>query len=184
MAQWRLFQYPVAAHLPILMADSLSTSDNPTTETWRPHVTVACVVADGDRYLMVEEEVSGRLAYNQPAGHLDDGESLVAAALRETLEETGWTVELQHLIGIHQWRSTEHGDAVIRFSFAARGIAHDASRPLDKGIRRALWLTRGEIAALGERLRSPLVLLSIDAWLAGQRLPLSTLDYLPEAGSA
>jgi 8-oxo-dGTP pyrophosphatase MutT (NUDIX family) len=140
---------------------------------------VACVVADGDRYLMVEEDASGRLAYNQPAGHLEDGESLTAAALRETLEETGWTVELQHLIGVQQWRSTEHGDGVVRFSFAARALSHDPGRPLDTGIRRALWLTRAEIAALGDRLRSPLVLLSIDAWLAGQRLPLQVLDYLP-----
>jgi len=153
------------------------TSSN---EIWRPHVTVACVVADGERYLMVEETVNGRLAYNQPAGHLDDGESLNAAALRETLEETGWTVELQHLIGVHQWRSTEHGDAVIRFSFAARAIRYDPQRPLDTDINRALWLTRAEIAALGERLRSPLVLLSIDAWLAGRRLPLDVLDYLPD----
>jgi 8-oxo-dGTP pyrophosphatase MutT (NUDIX family) len=144
-------------------------------------VTVACVVADGGRYLMVEEEVNGRLAYNQPAGHLDDGESLASAAVRETLEETGWTVELDALIGVHQWRSTEHGDSVLRFSFAARPVRHDPARPLDVGIRRALWLTRADIAALGDRLRSPLVLRSIDAWLAGQRLPLSALgSLLPE----
>lgn len=155
-----------------------------SSEIWRPHVTVACIVADGDRYLMVEEQVKGRVAYNQPAGHLDDGESLAAAAVRETLEETGWTVELEHLIGVHQWRSTEHGDAVIRFSFAARAIAHDADRALDTGIQRALWLTRAEIAALGDRLRSPLVLQSIDAWLAGRRLPLAALGYLPESEPA
>jgi len=145
---------------------------------WRPHVTVACVVADGERYLMVEEEVNGRLVYNQPAGHLDEGESLLDAARRETLEETAWTVELQHLVGVHQWRSTEHGDEVLRFSFAAHPLAHDAQRPLDSDIRRALWLTRAEIAALGDRLRSPMVLSSIDAWLAGQRLPLSALDSM------
>ena len=152
-------------------------------DVWRPHVTVACVVANGDRYLMVEEEVKGVLAYNQPAGHLDDGESLLEAAVRETLEETGWTVELSHLIAVDQWRSTEHGDAVIRFSFAAKALSHDAARPLDAGIQRALWLTRSEIAALGDRLRSPLVLMSIDAWLAGQRLPLSTLGYIPDQDS-
>lgn len=151
----------------------------PHREVWRPHVTVACVVSDGERYLMVEEEAAGRLAYNQPAGHLEDGESLAAAAVRETLEETGWTVALEHLIGIQQWRSTEHGDAVLRFSFAARTLSHDPDRPLDTGIHRALWLSRTEIAGLGDRLRSPLVLLSIDAWLAGQRLPLASLDYLP-----
>ena len=113
------------------MSDSSSHAD-----VWRPHVTVACVVADGDRYLIVEEHVHGRLAYNQPAGHLNEGESLATAALRETLEETGWTVELQHLIGVHQWRSTEHGDAVLRFSFAVRAISHDANRALDTGIDR------------------------------------------------
>jgi 8-oxo-dGTP pyrophosphatase MutT (NUDIX family) len=157
------------------MADSaLITSQT----VWCPHVTVACVVADGDRYLMVEEEVNGRLAYNQPAGHLDDKESLISAAVRETLEETGWTVELEHLIGVHQWRSTEHGDGVVRFSFAARALSHDPNRPLDEGIARALWLTRDEIAVLGERLRSPLVLMSIDAWLAGQRYPLGMLHSL------
>ncbi|CAM5369960.1 NUDIX hydrolase [Rhodanobacter lindaniclasticus] len=147
-------------------------------EIWRPHVTVACVVADGDRYLMVEEEVAGRLVCNQPAGHLEDGETLAAAAVRETLEETGWTVALQHLIGVQQWRSSEHGEAVIRFSFAARDWARP-DRPLNTCIRRALWMTRDDIAGLGERLRSPLVLASIDAWLAGQRLPLSSLSWVP-----
>ncbi|KZC41745.1 MULTISPECIES: NUDIX hydrolase [Rhodanobacter] len=152
-------------------------------EVWRPHVTVACVVADGGRFLMVEEEVNGRPAWNQPAGHLEDGESLAAAALRETLEETGWTVQLQHLIGVHQWRSTEHGDVVVRFSFAARALSHDPQRALDTDIRRAVWLTRAEIAALGERLRSPMILQSIDLWLSGQRLPLDVLSHFP-AGSA
>lgn len=160
------------------------TTPAPPPEVWRPHVTVACVVADGERYLMVEEEVAGRLVYNQPAGHLEDGESLAAAAVRETLEETGWTVALQHLIGVQQWRSTEHGDVVIRFSFAAQALGHDPWRPLDTDIRRALWLSRSEIAGLGDRLRSPLVLRSIDARLAGQRLPLSSLDYLPGGAAA
>jgi len=150
-------------------------------QVWCPHVTVACVVADGDRFLMVEEEVNGRIAYNQPAGHLDDRESLARAAVRETLEETGWTVELEHFIGVHQWRSTEHGDGVVRFSFGARAVAHDPSRRLDDGIRRALWLTRDDIVALGDQLRSPLVVMSIDAWLSGQRHPLSLLhSLLPE----
>lgn len=150
---------------------------------WRPHVTVACVVSDGARYLMVEEDVAGRLAYNQPAGHLEDRERLVDAVVRETLEETGWTVELQHLVGIYQWRNPEHGEGVLRCCFAARAISHDPARPLDTGIRRALWLSREEIAALGERLRSPLVLASIDDWLAGARLPLDTLHWRPDAAA-
>ncbi|WEN13648.1 NUDIX hydrolase [Rhodanobacter sp. AS-Z3] len=160
------------------------TASRSRSEIWRPHVTVACVVAMGDRFLMVEEEVSGRLVYNQPAGHLDDGETLLAAAQRETLEETGWTVELKHLIGVHQWRSTEHGDAVVRFSFAAEAVSHDPKRPLDSDIARALWLTRAEIAALGDRLRSPMILQSIDLWLGGQRLPLNCLSHLTEGAAA
>lgn len=145
---------------------------------WRPHATVACVVARAERYLMVEEAINGRAMFNQPAGHLEDGESVLAAAVRETLEETGWNVELQHFIGMQQWRSTEHGDMVLRFSFAARAVDHDAQRPLDPDITRTLWLSRSEIAALGDRLRSPLILRSIDAWLAGQRLPLTVIDCL------
>jgi 8-oxo-dGTP pyrophosphatase MutT (NUDIX family) len=157
--------------------------DSSSHDVWRPHVTVACVVADGDLYLMVEEEVNGRVTYNQPAGHLDDLESLHQAAVRETREETGWTVELTHLIGVHQWRSKEHGDVVVRFSFAARPLSHDPQQPLDTGIRRALWLNRREIADLGERLRSPMVLMSIDDWLAGQRLPLSVVACLMSKGA-
>lgn len=133
------------------------------------------MVADGDRYLMVEEKVAGRLVYNQPAGHLDQGESLASAAVRETLEETGWEVELEHFIGIQQWVSPEHGDDVVRFSFAARAVKHYPDRPLDKDIERALWMTRQEITELGDRLRTSMVLSSIDAWLSGQRLPLQVL---------
>jgi 8-oxo-dGTP pyrophosphatase MutT (NUDIX family) len=151
---------------------------NSNHDVWRPHVTVACVVTDGDRYLMVEEEVNGGIAYNQPAGHLDDGEGLQQAALRETHEETGWTVALTHFVGVHQWRSTEHGDVIVRFTFAAKPLTHDT------GVRRALWLTRREIAALGTRLRSPMVLMSIDDWLAGQRLPLSVVASLMPGGAA
>ncbi len=161
----------------------MSQLDTPAS-VWRPHVTVACVIARGDRYLMVEEAINGIAMFNQPAGHLEDGESLLDAAVRETLEETGWNVELQYLIGVQQWRSTEHGDMVLRFSFAARALSHDAARPLDPDITRALWLTRSEIAALGERLRSPLILRGIDAWLAGQRSPLDTLEYVPASRSA
>ena len=152
-----------------------------SSHVWCPHATVACVVADGERFLMVEERIRGKLRYNQPAGHLEAGESLAHAALRETLEETGWEVQLRHFIGVHQWWSVLHGDHVVRFSFAAQALKHHPQRPLDDGIERAVWMRRDEIAALGERLRGPLVLSSIDAWLAGQRLPLSTVQsLLPE----
>lgn len=151
---------------------------------WRPHVTVATVVADGDRYLMVEEDIRGELRYNQPAGHLEPDESLADAAVRETREETGWEVELDYFIGAYQWWSPVHHDHVVRFAFAARTIKHHPECELDTGICRALWMRRDEIAALGDKLRSPLVATSIDDWLGGQRMPLSTIkSSLPTAAT-
>lgn len=160
------------------------TQTTPSSGTvWCPRVTVACVIARGDRFLMVEEEVLGRLAYNQPAGHLDPGETLQAAAVRETLEETGHRVALDAFLGVWQWTSHEHGEQVLRFGFAGHVLSHDPARPLDEGIHRALWLRRDEVEALGGRLRTPLVLHSIDAWLDGRRLPLDTVaSLLPGAG--
>jgi len=144
------------------------------TEVWCPHVTVATVVADGDRFLLVEEEVRGERVLNQPAGHLDEGESLQQAAVRETLEETGWHVELTHFLGVQQFTSgTLH---FVRFAFAANALRHDAQRPLDTGILGTTWRTRDEIAA-APNLRSPMVLANVDDWLAGVRFPLAALRY-------
>ncbi len=146
---------------------------------WCPHVTVASVVADRDgRFLMVEESVSGRVRFNQPAGHLEPDESLLDAAVRETLEETGWEIALRHLIGVHQWFSPEHREHIVRFSFAGQALRHRPEHPLDDGILGPRWMHRDEIEALGERLRSPLVLRSIDDWLGGKRLPLDTVTSL------
>jgi ADP-ribose pyrophosphatase YjhB (NUDIX family) len=150
---------------------------------WRPHVTVATVVPRDGRFLLVEEDVRGRLVFNQPAGHLDPGETLHAAAVRETLEETGWEVHLTCLLGVQQW-SSQSGRQFVRFTFAADAVRHDPTRPLDTGILRALWLTRDEIAAAAERLRSPMVLAGVDDWLGGRRLPLDAIRWLTdEAGS-
>ena len=146
---------------------------------WCPHVTVASVVADAEgRFLMVEESVAGRIRFNQPAGHLEPDESLVAAAVRETLEETGWEIEPRHLVAVHQWHSPDHRAHIVRFSFAGAPLRRRPGHALDTGIIGPHWLRRDEIEALGERLRSPLVLKSIDAWLEGQRLPLKVLESL------
>ena len=161
------------------------TIDNPQSSAfvaeprvWCPHVTVATVVPMDGRYLLVEEEVHGRTVINQPAGHLEPDESLLAAAVRETLEETGWDIELECLIGIQQWISSHSGSQFVRFTFAARPIRHDPLRKLDAGILRTLWLDRSEIITANDRLRSPLILHSIDDWLAGRRLPLEAIQQL------
>ena len=146
-------------------------------DVWRPHVTVATVVPDNGRFLLVEENVRGRLVLNQPAGHLDPDETLQQAALRETLEETGWEVSLTCLLGVQQWNSPS-GRQFVRFTFGAEPVHHHPARELDRGIVRALWLARDEVAAAGERLRSPMVLASIDDWLGGMRLPLDAIRSL------
>ncbi|KGI78345.1 NUDIX hydrolase [Oleiagrimonas soli] len=157
----------------------MNDANAPAPAIWCPHVTVASIVADDDgRFLMVEESVGGAVRYNQPAGHLEPDEALTDAAVRETLEETGWDIELHHFVGVHQWYSPQHGEHIVRFSFAGRALRHRPEHPLDSGIIGPQWLRRDEIEALGERLRSPLVLRSIDAWLGGQRLPLSAVTSL------
>lgn len=147
-------------------------------DIWRPHVTVATVVPRDGRFLLVEEDVRGRIVLNQPAGHLDPDEPIQRAAIRETLEETGWDIELDCLLCVQQWRHAESGRQFVRFTFGAVPVRHHADRALDDGILRALWLTREEIAAEAARLRSPMVLASIDDWLAGHRLPLDSIRWL------
>lgn len=143
---------------------------------WAPHVTVATVVSDGQRVLLVEELIDGRPVLNQPAGHLEPDESLHQAALRETLEETGWDVALTGLVGIYQWRAPD-GTDFLRVTFAATPVHHHAGRALDTGIERALWLTPEAVQA-SDALRSPLVWRCLADWQAGRLYPLSVLEVL------
>jgi 8-oxo-dGTP pyrophosphatase MutT (NUDIX family) len=92
--------------------------------------------------------------------------------VRETLEETGWTVRLSAFIGTYQWTAPD-GTPFLRFAYAAEALSHDPARPLDTGILRALWLTPAELRADPTRLRSPLVWQVVADYLAGQRHPLS-----------
>ncbi len=150
---------------------------------WQPDVTVATVVVDGGRLLMVEESVGGRLVLNQPAGHLEPDESLIEAALRETREETGWDVRLTAFVGAYQWKAPDNPDGTggrhyLRFAFAAEPLRHDADRPLDEGIVRALWMTPTELEAAQARHRSPLVWRVAADFLAGRRHPLEMTQHL------
>ena len=149
-----------------------------SSQRWAPHVTVATVVCRAGQLLLVEEEKDGRRVLNQPAGHLEPGESLVEAAVRETREETGWEVRPSAFIGAYQWDAPD-GKPFLRFAFAAEPVRHYPDQPLDTGIVRALWLTPAALQADIARLRSPLVWQAVSDWLAGQRHPLSILRQVP-----
>jgi len=141
-----------------------------------PAVTVAAVIRTGDHFLVVEERCNGRLVFNQPAGHVEPGETLLAAVVRETLEETAWRFTPEALLGVYTWRSPDSGEVSMRFAFTGSVRDHDPKLPLDTVIVRAHWLSRQDLA--GRELRSPLVLRCIDDFLAGTRHPLATVAAL------
>ena len=146
--------------------------------TWKPNVVVAAVVERDGKFLLVEEEADGRLVLNQPAGHLDEGESLMDAVVRETLEETAWHFLPQALLGVYRWPHPSKGITYLRFAFIGHVTHHEPERSLDHGITRALWLTPEEIRAERARHRSPLVERCLNDYLAGQRYPLDLLKDL------
>lgn len=153
-------------------------------EFWQPDVTVATVVVRDGCFLMVEEAVRGAVVLNQPAGHLEPDETLVAAACRETLEETGWEVEPTAFIGAYQWQAPVQADGTggrhyLRLAFAAELVRHHPQRPLDDGIVRAVWLAPQALLAELARHRSPLVWRTVQDYLAGRRFPLNALNHLP-----
>ena len=126
----------------------------------------------------MEEEADGRVVYNQPAGHLEEDESPITGAARETLEETGYDFVPEAVLGVYRWRKPDSDITYLRFAFTGRITGHDPARPLDTGILRAAWFSRDEVAALGDALRSPLVLRCIDDYLAGKRYPLDLLTEM------
>ena len=144
---------------------------------WKPNTTVAAVLEQDGRFLLVEEETAQGLLFNQPAGHLEANESLPAAVIRETLEETAYDIEPQHLIGIYRWHSPASDTPYLRFAFSARILHHHANQALDEGIVRAVWMTAEEIRASSTRHRSPLVVRCMEDFLAGKRYPLEMLVH-------
>lgn len=143
-----------------------------------PHLVVATVVEREGRFLCVEERIAGRLVLNQPAGHYEAGETLVEAAIRETLEETGWHVRPTAVLGIYEWHPPQLAYPFVRVAFVADALAHEPDRSLDQGIERTLWLSREELVAETHRLRGPAVQCCVDDYLAGQRFPLTLIQRL------
>jgi len=150
---------------------------------WKPHVTVAAVVEQDGRFLLVEERVgNGDLVLNQPAGHLEDQETLIEAVCRETREETAWQFHPEAVTGIYLWRNPNNGRTFLRVNFCGHVSDHDPRQPLDEGIIETHWLSADDILREQQRLRSPLVTRGLQDYLDGTRHPLSVLTHLDNNG--
>lgn len=147
---------------------------------WTPHATVATIVEKAGKFLLVEErrlinsEGEFGIVYNQPAGHVDEGESILEAAVRETLEETRWQVKLKHLIGIYIFTAPANGVTYHRYCFAAEALHHQVTNELDDGILDAKWFSWDEIQTL-DNLRSPLVKRCFKDHIDGRQYPLDLI---------
>jgi 8-oxo-dGTP pyrophosphatase MutT (NUDIX family) len=144
------------------------------SERWTPHATVATVIEQDGRFLMVEEVCSGKTVINQPAGHVEQGESILDAARRETLEETGWTAEPKHLIGLYTYTAPSNGVTYHRYCFAAEAGEAVENAVLDDGIIGSRWMTIEELRT-SPNLRSEMVLTCVEDYLAGRKFPLEII---------
>jgi ADP-ribose pyrophosphatase YjhB (NUDIX family) len=146
---------------------------------WKPSVTVAAIIERGGKFMLVEEHTSEGLKLNNPAGHLDPGESLIDACAREALEETTCAFNPTALVGVYMSRmqraATGEDITYLRFAFCGDLGAVQPGASLDHGIVRTMWMTPDEIRASADRHRSPLLLRCMEDYLAGQRLPLPLL---------
>jgi len=141
---------------------------------WTPHATVAVVVEKDGKYLLVEEISHGKTVYNQPAGHVDENESILDAAIRETMEETGWEVKLDAFMGLYTYKAPSNGVTYYRMCFAATAIQKITDK-LDTDIISEHWLSYDEVVNLTDQLRSPLVKKCIDDFRDNKRYPLSLI---------
>ena len=148
------------------------------TDLWYPHLTVATIIESNGKFLMVKEISDGKVVINQPAGHLDEDETLLEAAVRETLEETGWHVSIVGLVGFYLHTSPHNKTTYFRALFAGEALNHDTDRALDNGILEAPWLTLEQIQKHTKMLRSPMVLKCIEDYQRGKRLPLESISHL------
>lgn len=142
------------------------------------HIVVATVVEREGRFLFVEERIAGASVLNQPAGHWEEHETLFDAAVRETLEETGWEVSLDAFLGLYEYQPPTLDYGFLRIAFLATALRHDPDRPLDEGIERAVWLSPDELREQAARHRSPMVQACVDDARAGRRYPLALVQHL------
>lgn len=147
-------------------------------EQWKPNATVAAIIEQDGQFLLVEETTSRGNRFNQPAGHLEDNETITQAVIRETLEETAYDFHPEKLLGIYHWKHDHNDTTYLRFAFAGSVSTHHIEQTLDDGIIRTVWMTIDEIREKQAVLRSPQVLTCFEDYLAGKQYPLETITHL------
>ena len=142
-----------------------------------PHLTVACVIHKNGQFLLVEEIKFGKAVFNQPAGHVEAGESLIEACVRETLEETGYLIEPKALLGFYRYYAKANNTHYMRCTIIAT-VIEKKTEQLDPDIKAAHWLNLDQINNLNQQqaLRSPLVLSNIKDYLAGRSFDIKAID--------
>ena len=145
---------------------------------WKPNTTVAAIIEQNGKFLLVEEETDRGNRFNQPAGHLEDGETLIEAVIRETLEESAYDFTPKALLGIYHWKHPHNATTYLRFAFIGKAGVHYPMQELDDGIVRAVWMSVDEIREKQHLTRSPQVLHCIEDYLAGKRFPLQVVTHL------
>jgi 8-oxo-dGTP pyrophosphatase MutT (NUDIX family) len=143
---------------------------------WAPRVTVAAVIERDQQFLCVKETILGKQVINQPAGHLEPGETLLEAVQRETLEETGWIVEPQSVIGIYLWHHPQEDLTFLRVTFSCECKTFSENAAIDSDIDEAVWLSTQQLRDRQTKLRSPLVMTCIDDYLQGKCFSLDILS--------
>lgn len=146
---------------------------------WTAHVTVAAIIEQDNHFLLIEEETDRGNRFNQPAGHLEDNESLFEAVIRETQEESAYRFTPTRLLGIYQWKHEHNNSTYLRFAYIGTVSDHQPDQALDSGIIRSVWMTIEEIREKAMLMRSPQVLMCCEDYLKGQSFPLAAVMHLP-----
>ncbi len=145
---------------------------------WKPNTTVAAIAEKDDRFLLVEEKINGKIVFNQPAGHLEQGETLIDAVKREVLEETAWEFDPESLVGVYLYPNPHQQDITyLRFCFYGHCTKEHKGQALDEGILQAAWLSLEDIEKEKKRMRSPMVTRCINDYLNGNQYPLDLLNH-------
>lgn len=147
-------------------------------QQFKPNTTVAAIVEQNGKFLLVEEQTDRGNRYNQPAGHLEDNETLIQAVIRETMEEAAYEFTPEFLLGIYHWKHTHNDTTYLRFAFIGKVGVHYPMQALDDGIVQSVWMSVDEMREKASLMRSPQVLMCVEDFLAGKRYPLQVVTHL------